>query len=500
LAPALFITTAALSLALAVLLGNRRNPLPVAPTWVAALVVAIGLYALFVQPEAGYVAGGLAVVGLLGPALVLARVRHHAARGDYGRAARLLQRLTRLHQHAALVRWIEVWRATEALVLGQPDAADRLIERWATEPDASAPREWLLGMRWRWPAAREAAAGDLRIRAACELGDVEGAVALCATLLSARRSLPTGRRRLEWLAPIAFAGHLPATEALCRLLRVPPPLTEIWRAVALAAAGRETEARALLGALDARRDLSPGLRYVLSQRRANLPAPAALSPAAQDVLQRVEREILAGSLLRLRLPLRAPRTLGLVLGTTAVFGLQMVRGGSTDAATAIELGALLPAGRFPDDPMRLLTYAFLHHGALHLCVNLFTIGLVGATVEAAVGGWRLLTLYLGSAVGAGLAISYYGAEEITLGASGAAMGLLAALGVIAARDRRTRGTRTGRVIGLAIFGLVVLQSTLDAFMPEISFAGHLSGALVGAALALVLVRGRGIGPAGLHGE
>ncbi|MCK6573355.1 rhomboid family intramembrane serine protease [Myxococcota bacterium] len=495
--PALLLTTASSSLGLAVLLGNRRNPLPVAPTWVAALVVSLGLYAVLVDLEVGYLAGACAAVGLLGPALVLARVRHHAARGDYARAAGLLSHLARVHRHPALRRWVEVWRATAALVVGAPAEVDRLIAHWEHLPEASAPREWLLGMRWRWPAALTATATDLRIRAACEQGDVEGAIALCSTLLSARRSLPTGRRRLEWLAPIAFAGHLPATEALCRLLRVPPALTDIWRAAALAAGGHEADARAMLTAVAARPDLTPGLRYVLAQRTANLPVPAALSPAAQDVLQRVEREILAGSLLRLRLPLRAPRTLGLIIGTTAVFVLQTARGGSTDAATAIELGALLPNGGFPDEPMRLLTYAFLHHGALHLCVNLFTVGLVGATVEAAIGGWRFVTLYLGSAVGAGLAISYYGAEEITLGASGAAMGLLAALGVIAARDRRTRGTRTGRVIGLAIAGLVVVQSTLDAFMPEISFAGHLSGALVGAGLGFLLVRGRG---SVLHGE
>lgn len=489
--PALLLTIAASSLGLAVLLGSRRNPLPVAPIWVAALVASLGLYGLFVDRAVGYLAGACAAIGLLGPALVLSRVRHHAARGDYARAAGLLARLTRVHRHPALLRWGEAWRATAALVAGVPGEVDRLVERWEHLPEATAPREWLLGMRWHWPAALTATATDLRIRAACEQGDVEGAIALCSTLMSARRSLPTGRRRLEWLAPIAFAGHLPATEALCQLLRVPPALTDIWRAAALAAGGREADARAVLAAVPARTDLTPGLRYVLARRSASLPGPAMLSPAAQDVLQRVEREILAGSLLRLRLPLRAPRTLGLIIGTTAVFALQTARGGNTDAATAIELGALLPDGGFPDEPIRLLTYAFLHHGALHLCVNLFTVGLVGATVEAALGGWRFVTLYLGSAVGAGLAISFYGAEEITLGASGAAMGLLAALGVIAARDRRTRGTRTGRVIGLAIATLVVVQSSLDAVIPEISFAGHLSGALVGAGLGFLLVRGRG---------
>jgi hypothetical protein len=41
LSPALFLTVVALSLSLATLAGARRNPIPVAPTWVAVIVTGL---------------------------------------------------------------------------------------------------------------------------------------------------------------------------------------------------------------------------------------------------------------------------------------------------------------------------------------------------------------------------------------------------------------------------------------------------------------------------
>lgn len=499
MSPALFLTVVALSLSLATLAGARRNPIPVAPTWVAVIVTGLALAGLLWDEALCWAAIGLAGVGLLAPALVMARVRALASRGEYGAAGRLLRRLLIVRRSGALTDWARVWEATDALVHGDAAPADRQIAEWRDVPNARAPREWLLGIRWRWLDALLSETPDLRIRAACETGDVEGAVSLCVQQ-ARQRPGPTAlaRQRLAWLAPIAFSGRVSATEVLCTLLRVPAPLVEVWRATALSASGQPEAARQTLDALARRADLSDGLRYLRAMRAANLPGPATLSPAAQDQLVHFEREILAGAVLRLRMPKRAPRTLGLLVALVLVYCVEIWRGGSMDARVAYELGALLPAHGFPDEPARLITYAFLHHGPVHLLLNGFTIALIGATVEAAVGGWRMIAIYAGATIGAGLSISYFGGEEVTLGASGAAMGLMGAVGVIAARDRRTRGTRTGRNIGLAIAALVLLQSSLDASMPEISFAGHLGGAVCGALLALLLVRGSGAGT--LHRE
>ena len=499
MSPALFFTVFSLSLGLATLVGSRQNNVPVGSPWVAAVVTALALGGLVWSEALGWAATGCATLGLLGPAAVMARVRGLVGRGEYRRAARLLRRLLQVRRSPALQAWARVWEATDAQVHGDAAPADRQLDQWVDTPEFRAQREWLLGICWRWEDALASRTPDLRIRARCEVGDLEGAVAECAEHLK-RRGGPReiSRRRLEWLAPVAFSGRESATQVLCSLLRVPPALAGIWQAVALSASGQPDAAHAALETLRRRPDLSDGLRYILDKRSAHLPTRPTLGAVAQDLLVRVEREILAGSVLRLRLPRQAPRTVGLLAALLLVFGVQAWRGGTTDAATALELGALLPDHGFPEQPARLLSYAFLHHGALHLLVNGFTIALIGATVEAALGGWRLLAIFVGSALGAGLAISYLGGQEITLGASGAAMGLLGALGVIAARDRRTRGTRTGRQIGIAIAALVVVQSGLDAAMPEISFAGHLGGACSGAALALLLVRGSGAGT--LHRE
>ncbi len=498
MAPSTFLATFALTLAVATLFGSRRNPAPAAPRWVPAVVAAVAIAHLLTDlDELGQLAAALALIGLLMPGLWLLYVRRLGARGEYGRAAAELQRFVRIRRSPALAGWVEVWEATEACVQGDPSAVDARIAAWEGDPARAAHREWLLGITWRWEAARAATSPDLRARALCELGEMDTAIALCAEALAGRRAAGAmARNRIEWLPVVAFAGRVSTTDVLCALLRLPLPLTAIWHATALAAAGQPDAARAALEVVGRRRDLTPGLRWSLALRQAHLPAPHPLGEPARTHVFRMEREILAGSVLRLRSPLGAPLTVGLLSALIGTFVLQHLHGGTMNPATAIELGALMPAHGFPKEPARLITYAFLHFGLLHLVVNGATIAWVGATVESAIGQWRLLLVYVGSAVGAGLGISYFGEAEITLGASGAAMGLLGALGVIAARDRRTRGTRTGRQIGLAIGALVLLQASLDASMPEISFVGHLSGAACGGLLAALLVRVRG---SELHG-
>lgn len=507
MSPSLFFAAFALTLAGATLVASRRNPAPAAPPWVAALTAGLCVAGLVLGDEALRMTGALlAVLGLLAPGLYLLTVRRIAARGEYGRAADRLAAFQRLRRSDALAGWIEAWRATDVVVRAAPDAPDALLPllaAWEARPERRVQREWLLGIAWRWAQAVDAATPDLRARALCELGRVEAALAATGDRLGrARGPAALARAQVEWLPILAFSGRQAATEAVMRALKLPPALADVWRATALAAAGHPDEARARLDALETRRDLSAGLRYTLGRRRAHLPPPAELGEPARTQLLHLEREVMAGALLRLRSPsLDTPLTLGLLAALAAVFGVQahLATGpdGTADARVAIELGALLPHHGLPAEPARLLTYAFLHYGALHLIVNAFTIAVVGAPLEAALGRGRLLVLYLGSAVGAGVGISLFGSEDITLGASGAAMGLLGALGTVAARHTTTRGTRTGRQLGLAIAALVALQSVLDALMPEVSFVGHLTGALCGALLALGLVRGAVRG--GIHG-
>jgi len=129
---------------------------------------------------------------------------------------------------------------------------------------------------------------------------------------------------------------------------------------------------------------------------------------------------------------------------------------------------------------RLVSGAFLHAGPLHLAFNMFALYILGTLIEPAIGTWRFLGIYF-----AALFAGDFGAlllsdpNQVTVGASGAIFGLMAAAFVIA----RQRGIdEVASQIGL----FVVLNLVFTFSIPGISIGGHLGG-LVGGALAALLV-------------
>ena len=130
---------------------------------------------------------------------------------------------------------------------------------------------------------------------------------------------------------------------------------------------------------------------------------------------------------------------------------------------------------------RLITAAFLHIGFLHLALNMLALLVFGSELEAALGRWRYLSLYLVSALGGATAIQLFGAPGAAVaGASTAIYGLLGALGVVLiVRRQSLRGLLTLLAINLFI-----------SLLPGVSLIGHIGGFVAGAATAGVLVAAR----------
>ena len=129
---------------------------------------------------------------------------------------------------------------------------------------------------------------------------------------------------------------------------------------------------------------------------------------------------------------------------------------------------------------RIVTGAFLHAGPFHLLLNMFALYVLGTLIEPAIGTARFLGIYF-----AALFAGSFGAlllsepTEVTVGASGAIFGLMAAAFVIA----RQRGVdQVASQIGL----FVVLNLVFTFSVPGISIGGHLGG-LVGGGLAALAV-------------
>lgn len=143
------------------------------------------------------------------------------------------------------------------------------------------------------------------------------------------------------------------------------------------------------------------------------------------------------------------------------------------------------------EPWRMLTVMFTHSVTFlpHIIFNMLALFMFGRNLEAMIGRWRFLALYLLSGFGGSLGVMLWGyADPLavftpTVGASGAIFGVLAAT-VVA--FRAINANVTTLVVLLAInLGI--------GFMPgaSISWQAHLGGMIAGALTMWIIVSTRG---------
>jgi rhomboid protease GluP len=138
---------------------------------------------------------------------------------------------------------------------------------------------------------------------------------------------------------------------------------------------------------------------------------------------------------------------------------------------------------------RVFSAALLHADAVHLALNALCLYLAGAALESFVGRrWFFALFVVGAACGSLAALALNPATVVSVGASGAIMGLLAAAFV--SSFRHPPGALRTQV------QLATLQVLIPSLIPiavvrtggHIDYAGHLGGALSGLALGLILLK------------
>lgn len=93
-------------------------------------------------------------------------------------------------------------------------------------------------------------------------------------------------------------------------------------------------------------------------------------------------------------------TAGLVALLVAVFGLLAAAGGSTNVnSELITRWGANTTGYTPREPWRIVTAAFLHYNVVHVLFNGYALWFVGGILERALGGRRLLALFVLFAIG-----------------------------------------------------------------------------------------------------
>lgn len=154
----------------------------------------------------------------------------------------------------------------------------------------------------------------------------------------------------------------------------------------------------------------------------------------------------------------------------------------------INWGACAPSLALNEEPWRLLSYAFVHAGIIHLAVNMFVLWDVGRYVERLGGALRFLTIYLFCAVGAAVFGLLAHPYQVSAGASGAVLGLWGAFLSFFINNQSTLPKRliiaTMRFVPIFVFIAVVW----GMFTPDVDNAAHAGGFIVGMFCGIFLLR------------
>lgn len=414
----------------------------------SSVVVAIAVVAAL------YVFGPLAVIGLARArrypaAIVLLKVLYWtpAAR----RALRRLLAQVALQQGdgAAVRRLVPPARA-DALLLSQLYA---LEEAWqevlALEPPEGGDNALL---------ARAA-----RVEAYLQLAQLEQAEAELEAMhrAFARTQGPIGFRAVQ-LSELRLAAERGQLELVKERLKRPPEgvLPHVLLQIAARAAERAEQP------------------YVASKlyQQAYGAAPEALRPQFAAKLRafgQTPPEVAAPAL-------RWWGTLGLLVAIGLSYAVQLwleARYGASAAWVAAAFVLNIPGVPEADGLWRMLSYAFLHGGVVHIGFNAWVLFDIGRVYELRRGWGNLLSAFVfGSVLGAYLTLIAQGGEQlILLGASGGILGVVGALLADVMRGEHPQD----RLLLRSLLQWMVILIIFSVAIPNVSLWGHVGGIVGG---------------------
>lgn len=179
---------------------------------------------------------------------------------------------------------------------------------------------------------------------------------------------------------------------------------------------------------------------------------------------------------------KMPATIALIGINVVVFLIELAGGGAgslSGGGNVINDAGLHGPDVADGDWWRVISGGFLHAGFLHLLLNMYVLYVAGSILEPGIGTPRFLGIYFVSLLAGSLGALIVDPNALTVGASGAIFGLMAAVVVIA------RGRGMEQVASQ--FGLfIVLNLVLTFSISGISVGGHIGG-LIGGFVAAALV-------------
>jgi membrane associated rhomboid family serine protease len=175
-------------------------------------------------------------------------------------------------------------------------------------------------------------------------------------------------------------------------------------------------------------------------------------------------------------------TYALIAINVIVFLVEIAKAGggiSVSSSSLIVDGGLNGPAVANGDYWRILTSGFLHVSILHIGLNMYILYIAGGLLERSIGSLRFVALYFLSLFAGSFIAVLLDPHALTVGASGAIFGLMAAAVIIAYGRGREDVARQFAI-------LVALNLFLSFSVSNISIGAHLGG-LVGGAIASFIV-------------
>lgn len=164
-------------------------------------------------------------------------------------------------------------------------------------------------------------------------------------------------------------------------------------------------------------------------------------------------------------------TIWLMAACVIVFVLQLAFG-------ITDLISLVPAA-IAWQPWGFVTSIFAHGSFGHLFNNMWSLGLFGFILERLIGGGRYLALFSSAGILASVASFFAYPQAISLGASGAIMGVVGTLVVLRPRLMVWFMGPMPLFVVAALWALIDLVGFFSARATGIGNAAHLAGLAIG---------------------
>jgi membrane associated rhomboid family serine protease len=165
----------------------------------------------------------------------------------------------------------------------------------------------------------------------------------------------------------------------------------------------------------------------------------------------------------------------IALNVLAYFGVSSTRTGRAD------YGLFGPFIDIQHEYYRLITSGFVHSGLIHLLFNMYVLWWLGNLMEPGLGRARFIGIYFASMLGGAAGALLLDPDKLTVGASGAVFGLMAAAFVM----QRARGIDP---MQSGIGPVILLNLGITFVVPNISIGGHVGGLVAGAIVAFLVDR------------